>query len=198
MTFGRIFIKTVQVSILTFGQSLRGLVTVVTAGFVTICDQTVLIEGVVLDLRGSYQCVPPTDAMKIVGAIGGGLLIGRSGHWQANKTQSAINDISDLLYSNGNPKPAATIHNTMTKSVARAFRWQRPLENWTYTCLDDIAQSERIGASFVSRYYRLVLLAPNIVEAILDGKQPAELTLKSLLKNFPITWNGQRDFLGVS
>ena len=64
--------------------------------------------------------------------------------------------------------------------------------------MDDIAQSERIGASFVSRYYRLVLLAPNIVEAILDGKQPAELTLKSLLKKFPITWNGQRDFLGVS
>ena len=100
--------------------------------------------------------------------------------------------------SHGHPVPAATIDNTMIKSIARAFRWQKLLESGTYTCLDDIARSEKIGASFVSRYYRLVLLAPDIVEAILDGRQPAELTVKVLLKNFPITWNGQRDFLGVS
>lgn len=100
--------------------------------------------------------------------------------------------------SHGHPLPAATIDNTMIKSIARAFRWQKLLESGTYTCLDDIARSEKIGASFVSRYYRLVLLAPDIVEAILDGRQPAELTVKVLLKNFPITWNGQRDFLGVS
>lgn len=100
--------------------------------------------------------------------------------------------------SHGHPEPAATIDNTMIKSIARAFRWQKLLENGTYTCLDDIARSEKIGASFVSRYYRLVLLAPDIVEAILDGRQPAELTVKVLLKSFPITWNGQRDFLGVS
>ena len=100
--------------------------------------------------------------------------------------------------SHGHPIPTATIDNTMIKAIARAFRWQKLLENGTYTCLDDIARSEKIGASFVSRYYRLVLLAPDIVEAILDGRQPAELTVKVLLKSFPITWNGQRDFLSVS
>ena len=100
--------------------------------------------------------------------------------------------------SHGHPQPAATIDNTMIKSIARAFRWQKLLENGTYTCLDDIARSEKIGASFVSRYYRLVLLAPDIVEAILDGRQPAQLTVKNLLKNVPIVWNRQRDFLGVS
>lgn len=98
----------------------------------------------------------------------------------------------------GNPLPRATIDNTMVKAIARAFRWQKLLENGTYTCLDDIARSEKIGASFVSRYYRLVLLAPDIVDAILDGRQPAQLTVKVLLKNFPITWKEQRDFLGVS
>ena len=100
--------------------------------------------------------------------------------------------------SHGHPQPAATIDNTMIKSIARAFRWQKLLENGTYTCLDDIARSEKIGASFVSRYYRLVLLAPDIIEAILDGRQPAQLTVKNLLKNVPIVWNRQRDFLGVS
>ncbi len=100
--------------------------------------------------------------------------------------------------SHGHPIPTATIDNTMIKAIARAFRWQKWLENGTYTCLDDIARSEKIGASFVSRYYRLVLLAPDIVEAILDGRQPAQLTVKNLLKNVPIVWNRQRDFLGVS
>jgi len=95
--------------------------------------------------------------------------------------------------SHGHPSPAATIDNAMVKAIARAFRWQRMLENGTYTCLDDIARSEKISASFVSRYHRLVLLAPDIVEAILDGKQPAQLTMKDLLVPFPVEWARQRD-----
>jgi hypothetical protein len=97
--------------------------------------------------------------------------------------------------SQGHPMPAATIDNTMVKAIARAFRWQKLLENGTYTCLDDIARSEKIGASFVSRYYRLVLLAPDIIESILDGRQPAQLTMKDLLVPFPIEWAGQRERL---
>ena len=60
------------------------------------------------------------------------------------------------------------------------------------TCLDDIARSKKIGASFVSRYHRSVLLAPDIVEAILDGRQPAQLTMKGLLVPFPQEWDKQR------
>ena len=95
----------------------------------------------------------------------------------------------------GHAEPTATIDNTMIKAIARAFCWQKLLENGTYSCLDDIARSEKIGASFVSRYYRLVLLAPDIVEAILDGNQPAQLTVKRLLAPFPIEWNKQNMFL---
>jgi hypothetical protein len=87
----------------------------------------------------------------------------------------------------GNPLPMATIDNTMIKAVARAFRWQKSLENGTYGCLDEIAKAERIGPSFVS--------APDIVEAILAGKQPASLTLKDLMQPFPVEWAGQRRFL---
>jgi len=100
--------------------------------------------------------------------------------------------------SHGHPTPAATIDNSMIKAIARAFRWQKLLENGTYTCLDDIARSERIGASFVSRYYRLVLLAPDIVDAILDGRQPAQLTMKDLLVPFPVEWEKQYQWLQIS
>jgi len=95
----------------------------------------------------------------------------------------------------GNPAPKATIDNTMVKAVARAFRWQRLLEDGTYGCLDEIARAEQIGASFVSRIIRLSLLAPDILDAILDGRQPAYLTLKSLMRPFPVGWAAQRSYL---
>lgn len=50
-------------------------------------------------------------------------------------------------------------------------------------------------ATYVSRVLRLTLLAPDIVEAILDGRQPAELRLEDLLAGFPLEWEGQRKHL---
>lgn len=83
----------------------------------------------------------------------------------------------------------------MVKAIARAFRWQAMLENGTYWCLDEIGQAEKIARSFVSRVIRLALLAPDIVEAILAGKQPAHLTLRDLMGPFPVEWAGQREAL---
>lgn len=80
----------------------------------------------------------------------------------------------------------------MVKALARAFRWQALLENGTYGCLDEIAKAERIGASFVSRIIRLSLLSPSIVDAILEGRQPVHLTLKSLMCPFPMVWDQQK------
>ena len=95
----------------------------------------------------------------------------------------------------GNPAPRATIDNTMVKAIARAFRWQAMLENGAYGCLDEIGKAERIAPSFVSRVIRLAQLAPDIVEAILAGKQPAHLTLRDLMGPFPVEWDGQRELL---
>jgi hypothetical protein len=99
--------------------------------------------------------------------------------------------------SHGHPEPAAAIDNTMVKAIARAFRWQKLLENGTYACHDELAKAEKIDAAFISRTIRLVLLAPDIVEMILAGKQPAHLTLKTLLKPFPVEWAEQRAHLLV-
>lgn len=97
----------------------------------------------------------------------------------------------------GNPAPKATIDNTMIKALARAFRWQALLENGTYGCIDDIARGEKIGASFVSRIVKLALLAPVIVDAILEGKQPANVTLGELMKPFPVEWDRQLSLFDV-
>ena len=96
--------------------------------------------------------------------------------------------------SQGHPEPAEKIDNAMVKAIARAFRWQRLLENGTYGCIDDIAKTERICPSFVGKIFRLSLLAPDIVDLILDGKQPASVTLKQLLKPFPAEWAEQHQY----
>ena len=87
---------------------------------------------------------------------------------------------------------AARIDSTLVKALARAFRWRRMLESGVVSTVGEIAVREKINKSYVSRVLRLTLLAPEIVEAILDGRQAPEVTLRVLLKGFPVEWDRQR------
>ena len=80
---------------------------------------------------------------------------------------------------------------TLIKAVARAFRWRRMLESGRFTTINEMAAAEKINSSYVSRVLRLTLLAPDIVEAILDGRQPERMTLPRLMKPFPVGWDQQ-------
>ena len=92
-------------------------------------------------------------------------------------------------------KPRKRIDNAMVKALARAFRWQKLLDDSTYTTIEDIANSEKINPSYVSRVLRLTLLSPEIVEMILDGRQSLSLTMKELLIGFPLEWGLQKSKL---
>jgi len=89
-------------------------------------------------------------------------------------------------------KPRKRIDNAMVKALARAYRWQKLLEDGNYTTIEEIADAEKINPSYVSRILRLTLLSPEIVEMILDGRQPATLTLKNFQKKFPLEWGPQK------
>ena len=80
----------------------------------------------------------------------------------------------------------------MVKALARAFRWKRMLDQGRYGSITEVAASEKIDRGFVGTLLRLTLLAPDIIEAILDGRQPAGLGLPALLKPFPVEWDRQR------
>ena len=67
-----------------------------------------------------------------------------------------------------------------------------------HATIEDLAKAKGIGKAYVSQVLRLTLLAPEIVEAILDGRQPAELQLDDLLEGFPLEWEGQRKSLAIS
>ncbi len=91
--------------------------------------------------------------------------------------------------------PCRRIDNAMVKAVARAFRWREMLENGTHATIAEIAAAEKINASYVGRVLRLTLLAPDIVEAILGGRQPAQMTLAVLMRPFSVGWTEQARIL---
>ena len=81
--------------------------------------------------------------------------------------------------------------NTLVKALARAFRWKRTLESGEFTTINELADREGIAPSYMTRVLRLTLLAPDIVEAILDGNQGPEVTLARLLEPVPVEWSRQ-------
>jgi hypothetical protein len=89
--------------------------------------------------------------------------------------------------------PRFHVDNVLVKALARAFRWQSLLDQGHYLSIKDIAAQERIDPSYVGDVLRLTLLAPDIVEMILDGRQPRGLQLEQLRKSLPLDWAIQRD-----
>ena len=87
------------------------------------------------------------------------------------------------------------VDNAMVKAIARAFRWREMLENGTHSTIAEIAAAEKINESYVGRVLRLTLLAPDIVEAILGGRQTAGLTLAGLMRPLPAVWREQSRIL---
>lgn len=86
----------------------------------------------------------------------------------------------------------ARVDVTLVKAVARAFRWRRMLETGKYTTIDELAAAEKINDSYVSRILRLSLLAPEVIEAILDGRQSPELRISKLQEPLSLVWADQR------
>ena len=98
-----------------------------------------------------------------------------------------------MIAADGTTTPARPrIDNALVKALARAFRWKRMLQDGDYATLSDLATAEKINLPYLSRVLRLTLLAPDIVEAILDGRQPEALTLAVALEPFPVNWDEQK------
>jgi hypothetical protein len=84
------------------------------------------------------------------------------------------------------------VDNAIVKAIARAFRWREMLEHGKCATIKEIAAVENINESYVARILRLTLLAPDIVDAIVDGWQLPEVTLPILMKRFDAVWSEQR------
>jgi hypothetical protein len=82
----------------------------------------------------------------------------------------------------------------LVKALARAFRYQKLLDEGRYASISEMAEGERIERGYLGSLLRLTLLAPDIIEGILNGWEPAGLQLPTLMKPFPTDWERQRRY----
>ena len=79
--------------------------------------------------------------------------------------------------------------NTLVKALARAFRWKRMLDSGAFTTIGELAAHEQIAPSYLTRVLRLTLLAPTVVDGILEGR--SIFGLAEMLEPFPVEWPRQ-------
>jgi hypothetical protein len=91
--------------------------------------------------------------------------------------------------------PAPRVDGALVKAIVRAHRWRQMLESGEYASSAELAKAEKVNDSYMSRILRLTLIAPDIIEAILSGRQPSTLQLDDLLKPLPAVWELQRSAL---
>jgi len=81
---------------------------------------------------------------------------------------------------------------TLVKALVRAHRWRRKIESGQAKSITDLAGQENVTVAYVCRLLPLTCLAPDIVEAILDGRQPKGVRLAEMLGSGPLAWEEQR------
>jgi site-specific DNA recombinase len=90
--------------------------------------------------------------------------------------------------------PASSMDLTLLKAVSRAHRWFAEISSGKTPSLARIAAREGIAVRYVSRLIPLAFLAPDIIESIVEGRQPIDLTAQALTRQIeiPIEWRSQR------
>ena len=84
------------------------------------------------------------------------------------------------------------IDGTLIKALARAFRWKRLLESGEFATIADLSEHEGMARSYLTRILRLASLAPDIVEAILEGRPDMSVTVETLRTGIDDDWDVQR------
>jgi hypothetical protein len=96
------------------------------------------------------------------------------------------------------PTPKPRPDETLIKALVRAHRWRRRIESGRAKSITDLSKQEGVTDAYVCRLLPLTCLAPDIVEAILDGRQPKGLRLAEMLGKGPLTWEEQRMSWGTA
>lgn len=120
-------------------------------------------------------------------------------NWYANTLSSRLNDKNNgaklVLQTNTDRH---TPDSGLVALIARAHHWHKLLVDGAHQTISDLAESEGINRWDVSRQLPLVFLAPDITQAILEGRQPVDLTITRLKRAvpLPLSWEDQRRALG--
>jgi hypothetical protein len=91
------------------------------------------------------------------------------------------------------PTPKPRRDDTLIKALVRAHQWRRRIESGKAKSITDLAEQASVTDAYVCRLLPLTCLAPEIVEALLDGRHPKGLKPAEVLGNGPLGWNEQRN-----
>ena len=100
-----------------------------------------------------------------------------------------------ILTCDGQEHPARqerTVNSALVSALAKAYHWQEQLESGQYASLEELAAAHGVDRSYVGRILRLTSLSPEVVELIVDGKEPNGLSLRRLLKGISLDWEQQK------
>ncbi len=95
----------------------------------------------------------------------------------------------EIIVPEGAAPPRLRLDSTVVKALARAFRWKRMIDSGAFATIGDLATHQKIAPSYMTRVMRLTLLAPEIVEGIVEGRIAPGLA--EMLEPFPVEWVGQ-------
>jgi hypothetical protein len=85
---------------------------------------------------------------------------------------------------------------SLLRAAARGYEWIRLIEAGKLQNQRAVAAYAGLHERYITRILQCAFLAPTIVEAILEGREPADLSLDRLLKHLPPSWEQQRVRLG--
>jgi hypothetical protein len=86
----------------------------------------------------------------------------------------------------------------LIKAITRVHQWPEKIVSGEFKGRHSIAQQTGIEERYAGRILNCAFLAPDIIEAILEGRQQADLTVQKLLRALPLDWTEQRKRLGFS
>ncbi len=104
---------------------------------------------------------------------------------------------TELRLQGASPQLKSQFHEGLIAAVVRALQWKDDLIEGRVTSIKTLAQREQLDRRYVMRVLRLSFLAPDLIEAILLGWQPPELTLERFRRPIPLEWAIQRQYLSV-
>ena len=96
----------------------------------------------------------------------------------------------------GSPARKPATQDALIIAIARTHRWKALLESGQIPSIGELARAIHLDNSYVARLLNLTLLAPDIIQAIMNGQEPSGVSLEKLTKHLPLDWAEQRAALG--
>lgn len=114
---------------------------------------------------------------------------------RSGRKQIVVLDTPESQTPEAKTEPGVAYHDAIVVAFARAFRWRKLLADGTYFSIAEMGDALGINRFYLARLLRLTLLAPDIIEAIVDGREPDGLSIELLRRPMPLLWKEQLTML---